>query len=188
MIYFTSDTHFGHKNIIKYCNRPFNSVEQMNEEMIRRWNNIVQPNDEVYHLGDFSMGRGSIPKIWLPKLNGKIHLIRGNHDPNVEGFHSVQDYLELKYNKKYYILFHYPIMSWNRMHNGARHLFGHVHGALTKINGRKTIEDRLSMDVGSDCCDFRPISIEEVEEIMSEHSKFLKEKMGSKVGAGAVSD
>jgi calcineurin-like phosphoesterase family protein len=188
MIYFTSDTHFGHHNIIKYCDRPFEDVDHMNEELVKRWNAVVSPDDEVYHLGDFCMGKKSRPKMWLPRLNGTIHLIRGNHDPDVEGFASVRNYHELKWNKKKIVLFHYPIRSWNGMHKGSWHLFGHVHGGMTVKYGRKTLEDCLALDAGSDCFDWTPISIEEVAKIMEKQSERLEVKYKSKVGVGAVGD
>lgn len=70
MIYFTSDHHFWHANIIRYCNRPFNSVEKMNEILIQIWNDLVAPEDEVYYLGDFSLAARPV-EIYTQKLNGK---------------------------------------------------------------------------------------------------------------------
>lgn len=75
-----SDNHFGHKNIIQYCNRPFKSVEEMDYEMIRRWNSVVQPEDHVLHLGDFGFGSKAKLAETAKWLNGKITLVRGNHD------------------------------------------------------------------------------------------------------------
>jgi calcineurin-like phosphoesterase family protein len=78
--WFTSDTHFGHANILKYCKRPWLSVEEMNEQLISNWNSVVEPGDLVWHLGDFAMGdRKQIPFI-RSRLNGRIHLVQGNHD------------------------------------------------------------------------------------------------------------
>jgi calcineurin-like phosphoesterase family protein len=79
-IFFTSDTHFNHANIIEYCKRPFKDIIHMNESMIENWNRVVSPRDIVYHLGDFAMGdKSKIPSI-LSRLNGHIILICGNHD------------------------------------------------------------------------------------------------------------
>lgn len=78
--FFTSDTHFNHANIIRFCNRPFKDVNQMNEVLIENWNRVISPGDTVFHFGDFCLG-GSLE--WtnvLDRLNGKIHLILGNHD------------------------------------------------------------------------------------------------------------
>lgn len=80
MIYFTSDTHFGHKNIIEYCNRPFEDVDEMNAEMVRRWNRVVGPNDTVYHLGDFALGPKDKWREHRLALWGRIIFICGNHD------------------------------------------------------------------------------------------------------------
>jgi calcineurin-like phosphoesterase family protein len=75
-----SDTHFNHSAIIKYCNRPFRTVEDMNETIISNWNNIVKKNDIVYHLGDFGFGSLNDITNFVSKLNGRIYLIKGNHD------------------------------------------------------------------------------------------------------------
>jgi calcineurin-like phosphoesterase family protein len=79
MLYFTSDHHFWHTNIIKYCNRPFVSVEEMNEALIQNWNDLVLPEDEVYYLGDFSMAARPV-EIYTSRLNGIKYLVPGNHD------------------------------------------------------------------------------------------------------------
>lgn len=79
MIFFTSDHHFCHANIIKYCKRPFESVDQMNEEMVRRWNEVVGDEDTVYYLGDFSLAKQAV-ELFARRLNGEKHFIMGNHD------------------------------------------------------------------------------------------------------------
>ena len=174
--FFVSDTHFGHKNIIKYCNRPYEDVHQMNEALIENWNSVVQPDDEVWHLGDFCMG-GTKPKDWLPRLNGNVHLIRGNHDPYVEdqGFASVQEYKELKIKGKRITLLHFPMRSWNGSHKGTWHLFGHVHGTMTVAHGRKGVKDALAIDAGVDCHNYTPVSFAQVSKMMSKHSDYLKD-------------
>ena len=80
MVYFITDTHFHHSNIIKYCNRPFKDVNEMNETIINNWNNIVTNDDTVYHLGDFCLSSDDEIKNIFKRLNGNIILIRGNHD------------------------------------------------------------------------------------------------------------
>ena len=173
--FFVSDTHFGHKNIIKYCNRPWDNVQEMNAGLIERWNSVVEPDDEVWHLGDFCMG-GTRPKDWLPRLNGKIHLIRGNHDPHVEdqGFASVQNYKELNIQGKKITLLHFPMRAWNGSHKGTWHLFGHVHGTMTVQYGRKGVKDAMAIDAGVDCHDYTPVSFEQVCKMMSKHAEFLR--------------
>lgn len=85
-IFLTSDTHFGHRNIIKYSARPFGSVEEMNEVMVDRWNEAVSSNDVVYHLGDFAMGKIDETLPIVSRLNGRITLIVGNHDRPFLGY------------------------------------------------------------------------------------------------------
>ncbi|RZJ71256.1 metallophosphoesterase family protein [Flavobacterium sp.] len=171
-LWFTSDHHFGHKNIIKFSNRPFADIDEMNSELIKRWNEKVKPEDIVYHLGDF--GLASVPKVReiLGELNGKIHLVTGNHESVAlqcaDCFESVKDYHELiipdpeaHAGKRLIVLFHYAMRVWNASHHGSWHLYGHSHNELP--------DDRtsLSFDVGVDCHDFYPISYQEVKQIMS---------------------
>lgn len=146
-VFITSDTHFSHENIIKYCNRPFSTVEEMNEEMIRRWNETVRKDDIVWHLGDFCFGKKeNIAKI-LPRLNGRINLILGNHD------HHKKDYYRFPYTKidehgqvvtdysrrgfcdvydrpilinNFYFLSHAPVQ-WIRDDLPFANIYGHVH-------------------------------------------------------------
>jgi len=183
-IYFTSDHHFGHKNIIKFSNRPFDSVEEMNEVMIERWNEKVGAHDEVYHLGDFGLcSPGKLKKI-IDRLNGKIYLIKGNHEKSAEAcaskFEWLKDYHELIVQDKDFskgqqllVLFHYSQRVWNASHWGTYHLYGHSHGALPD-----DIQS-LSFDIGVDCHDFYPLAYEEVKAIMKTKDwtpPFAKEK------------
>ena len=176
-------THFWHTNIIKYCNRPFvtTSSEEHTWKIIDNWNNTVGVNDEVRHLGDFAWNNGS--RI-VPKLNGKIHLVYGNHDvkqlKSYEGlFESIEVYHELRdLDKLPIILMHYPMRSWNRAFHGSWSLYGHVHGRIEDLPWQKT------MDVGIDAvakllgdgdlrqCDYRPIAFEEIKEIMDNKPVF----------------
>lgn len=171
MIWFTSDHHFGHKNIIKYTSRPFGDVKEMDAELIKRWNEKVQPNDEVYHLGDFSLGWPKDLIRVLNKLNGKIYLILGNHDATAlkceDRFEWVKDYFELEVDdenaprgKQLIVLFHYAMRVWNRSHHGSFHLYGHSHGTLDDLKNSR------SFDVGVDSHNFYPLSYEEVKAIM----------------------
>ena len=94
MVYFISDTHFNHKNIIKYCNRPFDSIEQMNETLINNWNDIVSDKDIIYHLGDFALGSKELILDIVNRLNGSKYLIRGNH---INGVLVLMKILDLMY-------------------------------------------------------------------------------------------
>jgi len=165
MKFFTSDTHFGHMNIIKYCGRPFSSVEEMDETIIERWNTVVGAGDEVYHLGDFSFRQrpDDLQHIFR-RLNGQIHLIHGNHDHKAlrkyKGFASVEQLKHVKIGDTPTALCHYPMRSWNKSCHGSWHLYGHVHG-LSEPWG-------LSFDVGVDVWDFTPVSEEQVAAKMEE--------------------
>lgn len=128
--FFTSDTHFGHSNIIRYCNRPYNSVEEMDEDLIKRWNAIVKKDDIVYHLGDFSfyMTKEKVSSI-VRRLNGTIYLIKGNHDkkPNQWyrdcGFKEVYDHPIIY--KEFCLLSHEPQPFF--LAGPYVNIFGHIH-------------------------------------------------------------
>jgi calcineurin-like phosphoesterase family protein len=171
-LFFTSDHHFGHTNVIKFCDRPFETVEEMNEALIQRWNEKISPEDEVYHVGDFGMtkDREMISDI-LDRLNGTIYLIVGNHEGAAlnhrKRFKWVKDYFELKVQDESckngvqrIILFHYAMRVWRGDYRGTWHLYGHSHGNLPDL------EDRLCFDIGVDCHDFYPLSYDEVKAIM----------------------
>jgi calcineurin-like phosphoesterase family protein len=172
-IWFTSDHHFGHKNIITYSKRPFETVEQMNQELINRWNAKVAPNDEVYHLGDFAFLSPEKLRTLRTQLNGKIYLIQGNHDTSAlqcaDCFEWIKEYHELVIEdpeahkgKRLIILLHYAMRVWNVSHHGSWHLYGHSHGMLADDSFS------LSFDAGVDCHNFYPISYEEVKQIMNQ--------------------
>lgn len=143
--WFTSDNHFGHKNIHLFCpdTRPHSDVDEMNSQMIRRWNQQVEPGDTVWALGDFFFCNATKALSILPELNGNIHLVYGNHDrvirynAAVRGyFKSVQEYKELELQGMKFCLFHYPVQEWNNMHRGAIHLYGHIHNQVAPMGGR----------------------------------------------------
>ncbi|MBQ4262193.1 MAG: metallophosphoesterase [Ruminococcus sp.] len=131
MIYYIADMHFGHKNILKYDKRPFADTEQMDKEIIRRWNERVNDDDTVYVLGDaFFRGEGRSLEI-MNRLNGYKHLIRGNHDRNngkmLKMWESVCEYEEIKDGEQLVVLSHYPMLFYNHQRDGAVMLYGHVH-------------------------------------------------------------
>lgn len=152
-IFFTSDSHFFHKNILKYCpnSRRFSDVLEMNERLIEKWNSQVMNRDIVYHLGDLSFGDAGKTLEVLGRLRGTLHLIKGNHDNlwldenSGKRFKSVAEYQRIKIGNTKVILFHYPISRWDCQDHGAYHLYGHVHGSF-KMSGR-------SMDIGVDTRD-----------------------------------
>lgn len=111
MNFFTSDTHFGHKAVIDYCKRPFATVEEMNAELIRRWNVVVKPGDTVFHLGDFAFLGSAATKAIIAQLNGEIVLIRGNHDHKPHRFFKkVAPSHSLQIGEFDVMLSHYPYL------------------------------------------------------------------------------
>ncbi|MCL1791036.1 MAG: metallophosphoesterase family protein [Peptococcaceae bacterium] len=165
MIYFTADLHFGHENIIRYCNRPFRTAKEMDATLMDNWNDTVNPNDEVYILGDLTMKSPDRAHEILSTLNGRKYFIRGNHDRflnNYESFKSdlvwIKDYFILWCEGQKFVLFHYPIAEWDGFFRGAIHLYGHIHNSsvsLARVDGTG-----LAFNVGVDCNDFRPVSME----------------------------
>lgn len=163
--FFTSDTHFGHVNIIKYCKRPFSSVEEMDNTLVRNWNAIVRPEDTVYHLGDFAVGGGPATP-YLRRLSGNIYFCRGNHDKRLINYYSYDfdssvPYLrELTVEKQEIVLCHYAMKVWNGSHKGHWQLYGHSHGTLPDD------PNSLSCDVGVDCWNYFPVSMDQLRDKM----------------------
>lgn len=160
MTWFTADLHLGHARIIELARRPFSSVEEMDETLIARWNERVAKGDQVFIIGDFAFD-DNLP--YLGQLNGQKRLILGNHDHSsrIKGaarsgaWQTVDTLLHVKVEATDLVLCHYGLRVWNRSHHGAIHLYGHSHGNLPG--------DSQSCDVGVDCWDFRPISLDEIK-------------------------
>jgi calcineurin-like phosphoesterase family protein len=159
-VWFTSDTHFFHKRIVELANRPFANMEEMNEVMIQKWNERVRKGDLTYFLG-------SDTSNVIDRLNGQIHVIRGNHDDGLERFKTrfvtFQSYKEIKIGTQNIVLFHYPIAIWHGANKGYWNLHGHSHG-----NFSDPVLPRY--DVGVDPNNFAPVSFDEVSEIMKGRS------------------
>lgn len=162
--YFTADTHFGHANIIKYCNRPFANAEEMDEKLILNWNTVVMPGDTVYHLGDFSLGFKPAHD-YLKRLNGNIIFCWGNHDNALRKHQrdgsqmrvAIADLRDVTVEGQRMTLCHYAMRVWNKSHHGAWHLYGHSHGTLPDD------PNSLSLDVGVDCWNYTPVSMEQLK-------------------------
>lgn len=197
-IYFTSDQHFNHLNVIKHSERPYSSVEEMNEKLVDNWNRTVPIDGVVFHLGDLfwrkNVASEELGKQIIHNLNGKIYTLNGNHD--VKGFGAVKrkedkfysdfqkitelgDYFEVTIDGQEIVMCHYAILSWNKAHHGSWNLFGHSHGNL-KTFIDKNLPNSKMLDVGVDNIannvlgktqeNYRPISFFEVEEYMSKKS------------------
>jgi calcineurin-like phosphoesterase family protein len=150
-VFFTSDTHFGHAGVLNYCQRPFANTEEMDKEMVHRWNSVVPFDGHVFHLGDVSFLKPDKTAELLATLNGHIYLVQGNHDTKLVNkyaahFDWVKDYFELKFDGERVVLCHYPLQSWNRGHHGSWHLHGHSHGNLPNFGRR--------VDIGVDAAKF----------------------------------
>jgi calcineurin-like phosphoesterase family protein len=174
----TSDTHFGHTNVIKYSNRPYANADEMDEALIKNWNSVVKPEHTIFHLGDFSF---KDPEQYLRRLQGKIIYIPGNHDQMFYKNKKLLDYFEnaamlhevtkridgVKFNLqaeiKYddgargglIVLNHYANLVWNKSHHGALMLHGHSHGSLRYPKVMR------AMDVGVDPMGYFPIRLDD---------------------------
>ena len=156
-IYLIGDTHFDHGNIIKYCQRPFRSTQEMNETLVTKWNRLVAPRDTVYFLGDWSFGRGSRPpKYWASKLKGHIVSIRGDHDNRVEGLRFA-NYKVLHYRGYSFLLIHDPSLKPEDWRGWIIH--GHKHNNnmidYPFING-----ERKTINLAVELINYRPLSID----------------------------
>lgn len=180
-IWFTSDTHFGHKNILTFCERPFNSVEEMDNAIIERWNSKVGKDDIVFHLGDFAFASNKRWQELIYKLNGKIYLILGNHDITrwpgnytMQLFDRVENQMMLKIDNKYKVyLNHVPFLCYDGTYRNPEdctiQLHGHVHeriGDTGKDAQRLQYRFPYQYDVGVDNNNFYPISWEEILKII----------------------
>ena len=159
--WYTADLHLGHANILTICNRPFESVEQMNASYIQGLKSVVRKHDDLWILGDVSVGRSVATKSLVENLlrcvPGRKHLVKGNHDAKWNsdlGWHSVHDISEIRDGDTNLVLCHYPMRSWNRRHWGALQLFGHVHDA------HRGGQD--SINVGVDCWNHQPVQLRDI--------------------------
>ena len=177
-IWFISDTHFWHHKVIQYQRPCFKNVVEMNETIISNWNSVVKPSDLVYFLGDFSFCGTNRSLDILNVLNGKIHLIKGNHDRKMSAnlrdrFEWVKDIYPLRIDhdlyKGYIELCHFPFLSWAASGRGRYHLFGHAHGKLET--------DMLSLDVSVERWNYFPVNLDTVlAELEKKKERFEMEK------------
>jgi len=157
-IYYSADTHFRHYGVIEKDNRPFASLEEMENSIISHWNRHVRPRDTVWFLGDFALGNVKDTAEILERLNGRKHLVAGNHDDKVRklpGWETSQDYAEIHDGQDFVILHHYAQRTWRDLQRGAFHLFGHSHGWLAP--------QCRSIDVGTMCWGYRPVTLAEIK-------------------------
>jgi len=188
--FFTSDTHFNHANIIRFCDRPFKGVEQMNDVLINNWNNVVGQDDTVFHLGDFCLGGAAEWTRLLDRLNGKIFLIMGNHDLKnlrqgfIQRFEHVSMQMHIEIEKQRIYLNHYPFLCFDGGYKDVWQLFGHVHTRKNNMGidaGRLKYLYPTQYDVGVDNNDFTPISFEKVKKIIKKQIESSYQRAQSQV-------
>ena len=185
-VFFTADTHFGHKT--QAWRRGFGTQEAPetdahDDAMVKNWNSVVKPGDTVYHLGDFSFLKPGDTADLIYRLNGWIQLVPGNHDDDktLRRITDMQHMSKIKILPELYeakfsqgqpdgtniverlVLCHFPMLTWNRSHYGVGHLHGHSHGSC-----RYSYPEAKILDVGVDCHDLKPISLEQVQAIFKD--------------------
>ncbi len=158
-IWFTADEHYGHSNIIQFCNRPFQSIYEMDAALIHNHNEVVGSKDIVFHLGDFSLVNKSelAYKRYINNLNGYHIFLRGSHDKWLKD-NTAPYVVELVIDGQHIILSHYSMRTWPRSHWNTWHLFGHSHGKMGSFG--------KSFDCGVDCFEYYPIDFQRVSSIM----------------------
>lgn len=177
-IYFTSDTHFFHSQVINFCKRPFNCVEEMNEQLVQNWNKTVKPGDLIYILGDVSFGNVQDTNQILSRLNGQKYLIYGNHDQLIRKKKELQEHFVwckdlarikplINNEKQDIVLCHYAMRVWEKSHYGSWQLFGHSHGGLSDHGEDVIPVHSLQVDVGVDVWNYTPVSIKEIKKFMN---------------------
>lgn len=169
MIYFTSDLHLGHSNVLKLCNRPFETIEEMDEYIIDKWNKKVTNNDTVYMLGDIMFRNKKPPEEYLSRLKGKKHLIRGNHDRtwmkkvDVDKYFLSNENLVFMSDGKHRItMCHYPMMSWPHMSTDGYMIHGHIHGNTNADYWRLIEKTKYMLNAGMDINGFEPVTFDEM--------------------------
>lgn len=159
-VFLIADTHFNHKKIIDYCKRPFDSIEEMNEVLIKNWNEKVSSNDLVIHIGDFGFGSFEELKQVFDRLNGIKYLVMGNHDLR-GGYKFYKDLgFEKVYKKEFqfgiYVFSHKP----KKIDDGYINIYGHIHNSLIP----KEFDDDKHICISVERINYAPIKLEELLE------------------------
>ncbi len=161
--YIISDTHFNHENIIKYCNRPFSDINNMNKKIIENWNDIVTDEDIIYHLGDFLLGSKYDLMDIISKLKGHIYLVRGNHDrlpvgAYIEAGIVVLKNPPIKIDDYKFLLTHRPLSNM-RIDDDYINLHGHIHNTILS----KKYDSNKHMNVSCDVTGFKPLLLKKIK-------------------------
>ena len=173
MYYFTADQHFLHKNVIKYCDRPFKDVEEMDKEIIKRHNEVVNDDDTVIHAGDFTLANTEIAVKYIKRLKGNHIFLMGSHDRWLKNGKYVW---KKTIEGQFIFVCHYAFRVWERSHYNSWNLFGHSHSSL-EPQGKQ-------WDIGVDNNNFYPVSFVDLKNIMKNRpdnfNKVTKAKEGIK--------
>lgn len=169
LIYYTADLHLGHANVIRHCDRPFRSVDEMDEALIQNWNSRVHRLDTVYIVGDLFFRNRRPCEECLAELKGRKHLITGNHDSSWMKktdwpgfFESVNSLLTMKDNGRLVTLCHYPLMTWPDSRHDSYMVYGHIHNS-TAAGFWPLIRDNTHMlNAGVDVNGFFPVTLDEM--------------------------
>ena len=168
MMFFTADNHFDHANSIRLCNRPYESVEHMNEDMIEKWNNKLTNNDDIIIAGDMFF-RSQDPEAILRRLKGKKHLIIGNHDTWIKKvdvdkyFKEVSHYLVTNDGRHGLVICHYPQVSWPHAQRFYM-VHGHIHADTRSDYWPLLVARDRVLNAGVDINGFEPVTFEEMLE------------------------
>lgn len=176
MNFYISDTHFGHKNVLIHDKRPFATIDEMDAELIRRWNAKVSPEDDVYILGDFAYRSGKSMEWYLKQLRGRLHLIIGNHDGKLLAdekamayFCSVDKMMNVVDDSgKLLHLSHFPLADWNKKHYGSYHIHGHIHNAKSEVFQFLKTQER-ALNAGCMINNYEPVTLQELIENNRKH-------------------
>lgn len=169
--YYIADTHFGHANIIRFCNRPFESVEQMDEFMIDAWNARVGVDDDVYIVGDFCFRNAVSAKTILEQLAGRKHLIIGNHDKkwmktvNLSDFFVEVDHAlhAVDESNRQVWMCHYPCMTWpGARYETSFHVYGHIHNNTNDAFWPLLKTYSNALNAGVEVNGYKPVTLEEL--------------------------
>lgn len=158
--FFTADQHYGHFNIIRYCNRPFKTIDEMDEELIKRHNEVVKNGDNVIHAGDFCWEKIYFPALekYISRLNGNHTFLDGSHDVWLKSSGRRKQIWEKNIDGQVIVVCHYAMRVWSKSHYGSWQLYGHSHGTLPP--------EGKQYDIGVDNNNFYPVSFEQIVEIM----------------------
>ena len=170
MVYYTSDLHFGHRKVIEMDGRPFETIEEMDETLIRLWNERVTDEDDVYIVGDFAYHNEYTATWYLRRLMGRKHLIIGNHDHHtiedpkaMECFTLVDKMMRIMDRDRSVSLCHFPVAEWNGKRRGGYHVHGHIHCRRDEVYEFMSQYDK-ALNAGCMINGYRPVTLDELIE------------------------